>query len=519
MKFVIYARKSTESEDRQTLSIQSQIIEMQEIAKRENLDVVKIFQESKSAKAPGRPVFSEMLEFIKKGKADGILCWKIDRLARNPVDEGLIKWMLQNNTIQQIKTFERDYNPDDNVVIASIEFSMANQYIRDLSRNVKRGLAEKVRRGEYPGSPPLGYASDPKTKRLIIFEKEARYIRKAFALYAAKSHSIVSIAAELQKEGLRTRRGKIIYKSTLHHILKNPIYCGMFQWNGQTHAGTHEPIVSKKLFDEVQHILSPAQFVRRTESWKYTYRGLMICGECGLKVTAEKQKGHVYYRCTKTFGTHRCSQPYLREEKLVELIGEELKRIRFDDEILDLVVDASREKYASMGADIAEQEKTLRANLKENQSRKDSLVEKFIDNALPKEVYDRKYSELSEEEAGIKEQLRDMQTPNGKVIENIETAVRFIKTAHDLFSRGDETVKREIAFLVSSNLGLKDRKIAYFNLNDPFSWLVEDASSLLPQNATFEPAFVRFPKEKTASRETVRSVMRGRPGSNRRPSA
>ena len=64
MKFVIYARKSTESEDRQTLSIQSQIIEIQEIAKRENLDIVKLFQESKSAKAPGRPVFSEMIEWL-----------------------------------------------------------------------------------------------------------------------------------------------------------------------------------------------------------------------------------------------------------------------------------------------------------------------------------------------------------------------------------------------------------------------------------------------------------------------
>ncbi len=519
MKYVIYARKSTESEDRQTLSIQSQIIEMQEVAKRENLDVVKMFQESKSAKEPGRPIFAEMIEFIKKGKAEGILCWKIDRLARNPIDEGTLKWMLQNNTLKQIKTFGRDYNSGDNVVIASIEFSMANQYIQDLSRNVKRGQAEKVRRGEYPSSPPLGYTGDPKTKRLIIVEKEARCIRKAFALYATKSHSIISIAEELQKEGLRTRRGKIIYKSTLHRILKNPIYCGMFQWNGQTHTGTHEPIVTKKLFDEVQRILSPAQFVRRTESWKYTYRGLMVCGECGLKITAEKQKGHVYYRCTKTFGTHRCSQPYLREEKLVELIGKELERIQFDDEILDLVIDASKEKYASMGAKIAEQEKTLLAALKENQIRKDSLVEKFIDNALPKEIYDRKYSELSGEEANIKEQLHDMQTQDVKVIENIETAVRFIKTAHDLFNRGDETVKREVAFLVSSNLGLKDRKIAYFNLNDPFSWLVEDASSLVPLNATIEPAFVGLAKGKAASHETARSVVRGRPGSNRRPSA
>ena len=509
MKYVIYARKSTESEDRQTLSIQSQIIEMQEIAKRENLDIVKLFQESKSAKAPGRPVFSEMIEFIKKGKADGILCWKIDRLARNPLDEGLIKWMLQKSEIKQIKTSERDYNPEDNVVIASIEFSMANQYIRDLSRNVKRGLAEKVRRGEYPSYPPLGYTGDPKTKRLIIVEKEAKHIRKAFALYVAKSHSIISIAEELQKEGLRTRRGKIIYKSTLHRLLKNPIYCGMFQWNGQTHAGTHEPIVSKKLFDEVQQILSPSKFVRRTKSWKYTYRGLMVCGECGLKITAEKQKGHVYYRCTKTFGTHRCSQPYLREEKLVELIGEELKRIQFDDEILDLVIDASKEKYASMGAETAEQENMLRVALKENQSRKDSLVEKFIDNALPKEIYDRKYSELSEEEAGIKERIQNLKATDTRVIENIETAVRFIKTAHDLFNRGDETIKREVAFLVSSNLGLKDRKIAYFNLNDPFSWLVEDASSLVPQNATLEPVFMRFPKGKAVSCETARSVMRG----------
>ena len=112
-----------------------------------------------------------------------------------------------------------------------------------------------------------------------------------------------------------------------------------------------------------------------------------------------------------------------------------------------------------------------------------------------------------------------MQTQDGKVIENIETAVQFIKTAHDLFNRGDETVKREVAFLVSSNLGLRDRKIVYFNLNDPFSWLVEDASSLLPQNTTLEPAFVRLAKEKAVSCKTARSVVRGRPGSNRRPSA
>lgn len=514
MDYVIYARKSTESEDRQSLSIQSQLIEMQEVAKRENVRVVKVFQEAKSAKAPGRPVFAEMMKYIEEGKAKGILCWKIDRLARNPVDEGMIKWMLQNGTIGCIKTFDRDYHPDDNVVIASIEFSMANQYIRDLSRNVKRGLAEKVRRGEYPGAQSLGYVRNLRTKQLEVDPVTAPYIRQAFELYATKKWSILRLVDKLYEDGLRTRRGKRFGKSCLHRVLSNPLYCGLFDWKGQIHQGVHTPIVSKRLFDEAQKHLFPERFLTRKNKREFLFRGLGLCGECGLKITAEIKKGHTYYRCTKTYGTRRCSQRYIREEALIEVVGKELERVRFDDEVLGLILDASKEKYATMTNETDERKEELGTTLEAVWKRRESLIEKFIDNAIPKEVYDRKYSELINEEAGLEEKIGQYGEKSRDVVKDLETVVQFVRTAHDIFARGDHETKKEVAFLLSSNFGLKDRKIAYFNLNEPFSWLMEDAESLLVQKSTLEPVFEASTKGKTGTRIPAYPEWRGRRDSN-----
>ncbi len=519
MNYIIYARKSTESEDRQSLSIQSQIIEMQEIAKRDGVHVVKIFQESKSAKEPGRPVFAEMIKYIQSGKAQGVLCWKIDRLARNPVDEGLVKWLLQKEVIKQIRTSDREYNPDDNVVIASIEFSMANQYIRDLSKNVKRGLAEKVRRGEYPGCQSLGYTRDPKTKLLQIDPTTAPYVCTAFELYATHHWSILRLADKLYEDGLRSRSGRKLGKSRLHRILSNPLYCGLFEWNGQVHKGVHAPLVSKRLFDEAQQKLFPERYLTRKTSRKFLFRGLAICGECGLKITAEIKKGHTYYRCTKSHGTQHCSQKYLREEELIKAIGKESKKVHFDDEILDLIFEASKEQLAQISGETTERKDELAASLTAVQKRRESLIEKFIDNAIPKEIYDRKYSESIDEEAGIEERLQQFGQDNGDALTDLKTIIGFVRTAHDIFNKGDDSIKKEIASLLSSNFALKDQEIAYFNLNEPFSWLAEDASVLLSQKTTFEPPLARMDKRKTASHETAFSNWRGRPDSNRRPTA
>jgi hypothetical protein len=264
----------------------------------------------------------------------------------------------------------------------------------------------------------------------------------------------------------------------------------------------HTPIVSKRLFDEAQEKLFPERYVKRKTSREFLFRGLAICGECGLRITAEIKKGHTYYRCTKSHGTQHCSQKYIREENLIEAISKESKRIHFDDEILDLILEASKEKYTQMKSETTERKKELAISLDEIRKRRDSLIEKFIDNAIPKEIYDRKYSESIHEEAGIEEKIRQIGKDDADVIKNLETILQFVRTAHDIFNTGDNTTKKEVTTLLSSNFTLKDRKIAYFNLNEPFSWLAEDAVVLLPRNATFEPPFTRMVETKTAPRGT-----------------
>ena len=124
MRYFLYARKSTDVEDKQILSIEAQLAELRELAKRDGLDIVEEFVEKKSAKKPGRPMFGEMMARIQKGEAQGIVCWKIDRLARNPVDGGQIQWLLQNGNIAHIRTHDRSYYPADNVLMMSVELSM-----------------------------------------------------------------------------------------------------------------------------------------------------------------------------------------------------------------------------------------------------------------------------------------------------------------------------------------------------------------------------------------------------------
>jgi len=160
-KFILYARKSSESEDQQVASIDSQIKELEAVAQREGLQVAAVLSEAKSAKAPGRPVFAELLARIHRGEAAGILCWKLDRLARNPVDGGNVSWMLQSGVIQAIRTHERSYTPADNVLMMSVEFGMANQFVRDLAANVRRGMQAKVEKGWYPGVAKPGYLNTP----------------------------------------------------------------------------------------------------------------------------------------------------------------------------------------------------------------------------------------------------------------------------------------------------------------------------------------------------------------------
>lgn len=173
-KYFLYARKSTDVEDKQVLSIESQLAELREFAERERLTILAELVEKQSAKTPGRPIFNELMDRIEAGEAAGILAWHPDRLARNSVDGGRVMYALDTGKLAALKfpTFWFENTPQGKFVL-SIAFGQSKYYVDSLSENVKRGLREKVRRGECPRRAPIGYLNDYRTKRIIVDRERA----------------------------------------------------------------------------------------------------------------------------------------------------------------------------------------------------------------------------------------------------------------------------------------------------------------------------------------------------------
>jgi DNA invertase Pin-like site-specific DNA recombinase len=159
IKYFLYARKSTEEEERQIMSIEAQLAELAEYAKREGIKIAETFIESKSAKSPGREVFGQMMAKIDNSKCTiGILAWHPDRLARNSIDGGQIIYLVDTKKIVSLKfpTFWFEPTPQG-LFMLQVAFGQSKYYSDNLSENVKRGYRQKLRRGEYPTLAPLGY--------------------------------------------------------------------------------------------------------------------------------------------------------------------------------------------------------------------------------------------------------------------------------------------------------------------------------------------------------------------------
>jgi len=336
-KFFLYARKSTDVEDKQVRSIEDQIAELRAFAKLEKLEIVEELIEKQSAKIPGRPIFNAMIARIEQGEANGVLSWNPDRLARNSVDGGKVIYLVDCGRIVALKFPQFWFEPTpQGKFMLNIAFGQSKYYVDSLSENTKRGLRQKVRRGEYPSVAPIGYINDVRTKSIVVDRKKARIIRQAFELYAEGNSRLEDISNFLAQRGIMSRGGKRIHKTRATFILSNPFYTGLFRYSKELHEGKYEPIIAKKIFDKVQEVLK--QRGRPHHKTKYEpqdYCGLMKCGTCGMSITGEyrvkKQKNgnvhdYIYYHCTKKNKAIKCSEPCIRQEELDKQISSLLQK-------------------------------------------------------------------------------------------------------------------------------------------------------------------------------------------------
>ena len=475
MRYFLYARKSTDTEDKQVLSIEAQLSELRAIAKRDALDVVDEFIEKRSAKTPGRPVFEEMMRRVEKGEAQGVVCWKIDRLSRNPVDSGRISWMLQQGAIAKIATHDRVYLPHDNVLLMSVEFGMANQYVRDLSVNVARGLRAKARRGVYPSIAPLGYLNDPRTRTIVVDKKKSPVIRKAFEMYAQGKSRYEDIARFLFENGIATGAtrgwtkggGKPLKREQIAFLLSNPFYVGRFRYAGEMYDGTHTPLVSKELFDRVQKVLRERSNANRPpENNPQAYCGLLSCSECGCSITAEEKVKHqqngnthryVYYHCTKKRGV--CDGAYLREETLDAELSDLLSRFHLPPEWAK-----EMERMATEDAQEAEQSATasisaFRAEITSLNGKIACLTDLFVEQDIDRSEYLTRKRVLQDERRQLEEQVLKFERNAGHWIEPLREWIKDASILDEISQSEDLSLKKSsLQKIFGSNLTLHARE-------------------------------------------------------------
>ncbi len=521
MKFALYSRKSTVDDSKQIQSIENQIQVLTEKARKDNLKIVKIYKEEKSAKIPGRrPQFEQMIKDIEDGVIDGIICWKLDRLSRNPICGGKIQYFLQTNKIKQIVTYERIYYPNDNSMMMTLELGLATEYSIALGKNVKRGMNFKVEKGQYPNTAPIGYLNTPHLsngERVIVLDKErAPLVRKLWDLVLDEELSISEIIKKAEQIGLKTRptrkaAGKKLSRHGLHCIFSNPFYYGFFRWHGELHQGKHEPLITKEEFDRVQEIISGKKCAARPAKHKYAFKTLIYCGECGASVTAEQKNKirkdksinqRTYYRCTHRKVEHDCKQPAIREEAVEKQFQELLDSVSLPDSFVGWV-----KKWLFQEKEVAEVKRD--SVLKQQQFRVekinrelDKLLELRINDEIEPEIFKIKKNSLIEEKHQIESSMYlDTDSESYRIDKTVEL-FEFCKVANILFHKGNYDDKKMLLQALGSRFYLQDQKLKV-RLAEPLKFIQEAVSEEWVLDPMFATLKTKVTQGETASERTL----------------
>lgn len=514
IRFVLYARKSSESEDRQVQSIDDQLGIMRSVAERHGLTVIEEITEEKSAKVPyNRPGFDRLMQMLYNDEADGVLVYHINRLSRNRLESGMLEQYLQDSIIEEIRTSERSYYPDDNAFLLAIEGAQANQSNRDSAKVIKRGMESKAKKGWLPHAANIGYINDRNTGTIVPDPDRFMTLRKAWDL-AIEGYSVGYIVAKLTEWGFITRPrnrsgGRPINKSTLHAVLTNPFYSGQFLYKGELLPGNHHPMVTIDEFETVQNNLRRGVTYREHT---FTYSGLLRCGECGCAITAEaKQRSlatgeartYTYYHCTKKRAP--CSQVSVSEAAIDERIGEFIRCLEIDPECcawgitlckrwLDDVASARERTFDGMNVQI-----------KTSQSQLDELLTMRLNREITSDEYNRRRETLLHTLNKDQQRLRLLQGQFDAARVDIEHVCKVCEAPPVDFAAEKSERRRELAMDYGLTYTLQDGHIACVP-NPAFQLVREAYLEAQEKSKWIEPAEIGSDKAKSGLSGTYRSV-------------
>ncbi|MDB5204406.1 MAG: hypothetical protein JWP09_434 [Candidatus Taylorbacteria bacterium] len=507
LKYILYARRSIgankNEEDNGVPSIESQKTEVRAIAKNEGLTVVQEFNETVSASEPDkRPEFTKMMEYIKSGKANAILCFKVDRLARNSIDAGTITHYLQKSVIKNIRSIDRDWYPDDHALLWAVEFGTSTQYTRDLKKHIKRGQNQSIARGFRPGNAPLGYKNSKyrdkgKNEEILIDTERFLLVRKVFEHMLTGQYNVHQILKFANDElRLTTRKGNKMCKTNMYALLINPFYYGWFRYpqkTGELTHGKHTPMITKQEFDKIQYFLGRAGQTRPHDH-NFAYTGLMKCGECGARITCEqktkRQKNgnthsYIYYHCTGRVNPN-CTQKSIKEEVLEKQIEHFLSSIEISPEFHTWAIEELKTQHEAEKNDRNKILYTQQRDYDQCIKKLDSLTEMRINKEIDGEEFAARKTVLEEEKHILKSLLDGVDKRVDDWLKSVAQTLTFAEKAHAEFNSGDLYKRKQILTALGHNHILKDN-ILIIETEKPLLLIPEVATQYKLSNEQLEP--------------------------------
>ncbi len=385
LKYCLYARKSSEAEERQALSIDSQIKEMLTLAQREGINVADMYRESHSAKDCGqRPVFNKLLTDIREGKFNSILVWHPDRLSRNAGDLGALVDLLDQKKLIEIRTYSQRFtnNPNEKFLLMILG-SQAKLENDNKSVNVKRGLKTRCEMGLWPSVAPTGYLnSKNKDQPGVVFvdPDRAPIMKEIFQKVGNEGWSGRKVYRWLKEIKFTTRNEKSLTLSNIYVILNSHFYYGAFEYpkkSGRWFQGKHTPLISKSLFDQVQTQLH-LQVKAKDRNKEFAFTRLLFCGACGSGVTAQEKfktlkdgsvSKYIYYGCTRSRDIN-CKEGYIEEKVLIDQLAKIIDKVDLDKSGIRKKLEVEIERHKKFHSGIM-------GKTQENYSAKDADIRNY----------------------------------------------------------------------------------------------------------------------------------------------
>jgi len=442
---VIYARVSSKDQEREGYSIPAQLKLLREYAQKSDLKIEREFVDVETAKMAGRKNFGEMVRYLEENPGCRVvIAEKTDRLYRNLRDCLTLEDMDAEIHLPKEGQIIGKDSKSQSKLIHGIHVVLARNYIENLKEEVKKGMREKAEQGIYPSRPPLGYRNNKLERTIEIDPAKAPVGRRMFELYASGQFSL-----GLVWKALKSEFAVALSKSHVEKLLKNSFYVGKFYWDGILYPGTHEPLVSRSLFDQVQNVFrghNQPKYKKRA----FAFGGLLQCAYDGCTVTAEiKKSRYVYYHCTGYRG--KCALPYFREEELGNRLGQILKDIHIPDDVLEQLRQSLLHDNDRADAHSQSESERLRTRLAQVRRRIEQAYLDKLDGKIAEAFWVAKSSEWNQEEQQILMALDGLERQSPDRLLDGVRILELANKAYFLYLKQPPTEKAKLLRIVLSN--------------------------------------------------------------------